>query len=299
MKHASPPVLAAVLMLHALPAMAEEGLAPASGSAVNLASALGKQVDVRFSGSFAKGRLAAPDIDGVIIYELPPGKICLFGQGKGLDAENPALAEFANPNGGGDICVALADVSLRLPPRQQAEAGAPPPPFYSTDRTSCSWIWEKGKGIGLWTESCKFDTGLWDVIYDGAKDLFALRVDAGEPYPVLRQFRKAGGAQALLPELKASGLVLDDAECVMAQVADQPSPPGWTAWQVVPTGKRKEAFDSVVQVEVPEPPCGEIGYRVDLVGFFMVNDARPDRVLYVNLGQDGTMIDIGSITLGD
>ena len=85
----------------------------------------------------------------------------------------------------------------------------------------------------------------------------------------------------------------------MAQVSDQPAPPGWTAWQVVPVGKRKEAFDSVVQTEVPEPPCGELGYRVDLIGFFMVNDANPDRVLYVNLGQDGTMIDINSITLGD
>ena len=66
-----------------------------------------------------------------------------------------------------------------------------------------------------------------------------------------------GGCGRTLPALKSAGLVLDDAECVMAQVADQPVPPGWTAYQVVPTGKRKAAFDSVVQVEVPEPPCGD------------------------------------------
>lgn len=296
MKHALPAVLA-TLLLSALSAQAEEVAVPASGAELNLAAALGKQIDVRFSESFAKGRLASPDIDGVVVYELPEGKLCLFGQGKGLDPEVPALAEFANPNGGGDLCVPLADVSVRLPPQQKAEAGAPPAPFYATDRQNCSWVWETGKGIGLWTERCKFDTGVWDVIYDAEKDHFALRVDAGEPYPVLRQFRKAGGAQALLADLKSSGLVLNDAECVMAQVADQPAPAGWTAWQVVPTGKRKEAFDSVVQVEVPEPPCGEIGYRVDLIGFFMVNDTTPDRVLYVNLGQDGTMIDINSIRL--
>lgn len=299
MNHATSTFIAAVLMLCPLPAGAGDILLPASGASLNLKAALGKQVDVRFSENFARSRLAAPDIDGVIIYELPSDKICLYGQGKGLDPADPALASFANPNGGGDICLPLADVSLRLPPQEQAEPGTPPAPFYSTDRKACTWVWEKGKGISLWTERCKFDTGLWDVIYDEANDLFALRVDAGEPYPVLRQFRKAGGAPALLADLKSSGAVLDDAECVMAQVSDQPAPQGWTAWQVVPTGKRKEAFDSLVQIEVPEPPCGEIGYRVDLIGFFMVSEAKPDRVLYVNLGQDGTMIDINSITLGE
>jgi hypothetical protein len=296
MKHLSAAVIAAALMLS--PAGAEQALVPAGGSSLNLKAALGKQIDVRFSESFARDRLAARDIDGVIIYELPPDKLCLFGQGKGLEPDAPALASFANPNGGGDICVPLADVSVRLPP-QTTEPGAPTGPFYSTDRKSCQWVWKKGKGLSLWTEQCKFDTGLWDVVYDEANDLFALRVDAGEPYPVLRQFRQAGGAAALLPALKASGLVLDDAECVMAKVEDQPAPPGWSAWQVVPTGKRKEAFDSIVQIEVPEPHCGELGYRVDLVGFFMVNEKHPDRVLHVNLGQDGTMIDIASITLGE
>ena len=296
MKHVLGTILAILLL--AAPAAADQTVVPAASSALNLRAALGKQIDVRFSESFAKDRLASTDIDGVIVYELPEGKLCLFGRGNGLEPDKPEFAAFANPNGGGDVCVPLADVSVRLPPLQ-AEAGAPPAPFYSTDRKGCKWVWQQGKGIGLWTEQCQFDTGLWDVVYDADRDLFSLRVDAGEHYPVLRQFREAKGAQALLPALKASGLVLDDAECVMAQVADQPTPPGWTAWQVVPTGKRKEAFDSVVQIEVPEPPCGELGYRVDLIGFFMVNDARPDRVLYVNLGQDGTMIDIGSITLGE
>lgn len=298
MKHFSAAVLAAALMLAPASAVAEEVLVPAGETGLNLKAALGKQIDVRFSESFAAGRLAARDFEGVIVYELLPDRLCLYGQGKGLDPDAPKLAEFANPNGGGDICVPLADVSVRLPP-QIARPGAPDAPFYSTDRKNCSWAWKQGKGVGLWTEQCKFDTGLWDVIYDEAKDMFALRVDAGEPYPVLRQFRSPGGAAALLPVLKAQGLVLDDAECVMAQVADQPAPPGWTAWQVVPTGQRKAAFDSVVQIEVPEPPCGELGYRVDLIGFFMAHEKDPDRVLYVNLGQDGTMIDLASITLGE
>jgi hypothetical protein len=83
----------------------------------------------------------------------------------------------------------------------------------------------------------------------------------------------------------------------MAKVADQPEPAGWSAWQVVPTGKLKEAFDKEVQEQIPEPPCGKLGFAVDSVGFFMVKDDAPDRVLYANLGQDGTMIDLASIRL--
>ena len=298
MKQISFAVLAAVAALSATPAAAEDPLVPASGASLDLRAALGKQIDVRFSESFAKDRLASRDLDGVMVYEVLPDKLCLYGQDRGLDAGSPALAAFANPSGGGDVCVPLADVSVRIAP-QVPDASAPAAPFYATDKTNCSWNWKQGKGVGLWTEQCKFDSGLWDVVYDAGKDLFALRVDAGEPYPVLRQFRQEGGAVPLLSDLKARGLVLDDAECVMAQVSGQPAPEGWTTYQVVPTGKRKEALDSVVQVEIPEPPCGELGYRVDLIGFFMVNVANPDRVLYVNLGQDGTMIDLASIRLGD
>lgn len=280
--------------LAAAPAAAADTLVPAGEALPELRAALGKQIDVRFSEGFAKGRLASPDVDGVIVYGLRDGKLCLYGDGKGLDANAPALAAFASPAGGGDVCVPLAEVSVRVAPHQPVD-GASPVPFYSTDKTACSWVWKQGRDLGLWTETCKFDTGLWGVNYDPAKDLFALSVDAGEPYTVLQQFREEGGPAALLPALKKQGLVLDDAECVMAKVADQPAPKGWTAWQVVPTGKRKEAFDAVVQVEIPEPPCGRLGYAVDSVGFFMVQDDHPGRVLYANLGQDGTMIDLASI----
>ena len=286
--------LAALLLIGGSPARAEEALLPAADVLARLPAALGKQVDVRFSEAFAKDRLLARDLDGLVVYELPPGKICLFGQGKGLEPTAPGLSAFASESGGGDVCVPLADVTLRYSP--QLAPGAPPAPFYATDKTACRWVWKQGKGIGIWTEACTFESGAWDVVYDAEKDLFALRVDAGEPYTVLQQFHTGGGGAAVLPELKAKGLVLDDAECVMAQVADQPVPDGWTAYQVVPTGKRKAAFDSIVQVEIPEPPCGKLGYSVSSIGFFMTSEAHPGHLLYANLGQDGTMIDLASIT---
>ena len=294
MKHALCAVLAVTALASATSARAEPGWVPAGDALARLKPALGKQVDVRFSEAFAKDRLPAREIEGVVVTELPEGKICLFGQGKGLEPTDAAFASFAGPEGGGDICVPLADVEIRE--LAQATNGEPPAPFYATDKKACAWNWVEGRDMGLWTERCNFDTGLWEVAYDAAQDQFALSVDRGQPYRVLQQFH-AANAVALLPELKAKGLVLDDAECVMAQVADQPVPDGWSAWQVVPTGKRKEAFDSVVQIEVPDPPCGELGYRVDSIGFFMAKEGAPGRVFYANLGQDGTMIDLASLTL--
>ncbi|WP_373506136.1 hypothetical protein [Aestuariivirga sp.] len=292
MKHAL--VASLLLAASSCAAMAEELIVPATDPSLVFTFAIGKQINVRFADSFAKGRLQQADVDDLVIYELPDGKICLYGQHKGIDPAAPELAGFARPESG-DFCVPLSDVSVKVVP--QSAEGAPNAPFYATDKKSCAWVWNRGKGIGLWTETCTFDTGRWDVHYDEVNDLFALRVDAGEPYPVLRQYSNAGGIEALIPDLKAKGLVLDDAECLLQPATDQLAPPGWSAWNVMPSGKRKEAFDAQLQEEVPDPPCGELGLAVDHIGYFMVSNDNAERVVHVNLGQDGTMIDLGSITL--
>ena len=46
---------------------------------------------------------------------------------------------------------------------------------------------------------------------------------------------KDGVIAAIGPDIKGKGLVLDDKECVFAPSTDQIPPPGWTAWEVVPT----------------------------------------------------------------
>ena len=61
MKQVSFAVLAALAALSATPAAAEDTLVPAGGGSLNLRAALGKQIDVRFSESFAKDRLTSPD----------------------------------------------------------------------------------------------------------------------------------------------------------------------------------------------------------------------------------------------
>ncbi len=292
MKHLT--IIIATFLLLAGIARADEQLFRLDDPGINLAFALGKQVNVRFAESFITGRLPKADYDGLVVSEAPDGKVCLFGREQGIDPALPALKDFARADAG-DICLARAEVSVRV--EQQAKDGAPPVPFYSTVKASCRWVWKTGQAIGVWTEDCRFENGHWEVNYDAVNDWFALRVDDGEPFAVLRQFRMDGGPEALLPDLKRRGLVLDDAECVFVPSTDQMAPAGWTVWDVEPVGKRKQMFDGLAGDEVPEPPCGELGMAVDYVGFFMVHKDFPGRVLYVNLGQDGTMIDLGSVTL--
>lgn len=281
----------------ATPAMADgASLVRFDDPAVFFPAALGKQVDIRFSDTFVAAHLAKADFDGVILSQLPDGQACFFGREQGLDPDDPKLAGVAKGDAN-DLCVPRGDVAVRVAATPQA--GKPAMPFYSTDKALCSWAWKEGKGIGVWTEDCKFDTGRWAVDYSEADDSFALSVDGGDPFPVLRQFHVAAGQgpEGLLPGLKDKGLVLNDAECVFKPSTEQLAPAGWDVWQVVPIGKRKEAFDNNPQDEIPEPPCGDLGYAADSIGFFMTDKDHPDRVLYVNLGQDGTMIDPFTVQL--
>jgi hypothetical protein len=293
MKHAL--AMCAALVFHTGFAAAET-LVRLDDPSLNLTSALGKQINVRFAEGFAKGRLPRTDYDGVVVSELLPDRVCIFGRPQGIEPEAPAMAGFGR-EAEGDVCLPPGDVSVKV--NAQTADGAPAVPIYNTDKTSCVWSWKAGKRIGLWTEDCQFDNGRWDVAYDETLDLFALRVDGGDNFPVVRHWTKEGGLtpEALLPELKAQGLVLDDAECVFQVSEEQAAPAGWTQWHVKPVGKRKEAYEAQPADEVPEPACGPLGYAVDFIGFFMVHKDHADQIVYVNLGQDGTMIDLPSVTL--
>lgn len=290
-------LLALAAALAATPALAAEPtLIRFDDANTFFQAALGKQVDIRFSESLASGRLPQTDYDSVVLSQMPDGKACFFGQNVGINPEDPKLADVEKGIAG-DICVARADVSVKAPPAEAADR--PARPFYTIDKANCAWRWSAGNGIGVWNEDCRFETGHWEVTYDAAHDHFALSVDGGDPFPVLRQFRVAAGQGPadLLPDLKAKGLVLNDAECVFIPYTEQMSPMGWDIWRVMPTGERKRRFEGLSPGEVPEPPCGELGFAADNISFFMVRRDHPNRVLYVNLGQDGTMIDPFSVRL--
>jgi hypothetical protein len=185
-----------------------------------------------------------------------------------------------------------------------ALAGQPPKPTDSTDPDHCTWVWQTGGGLGAWTEQCKFDTGLWQLKYDDNPAGFSLFVDDENTGVVLAPFAKPAdaGVEAILPELRQRGLIPDDDECafqpansdVIASIG--PTPRTRAFFEIMPTGKRNKTFDATPEDEVPEPPCGEVGFDPDGIRLFMTDVTHPTGVVYMNLGQDGTMFEPRSVT---
>jgi hypothetical protein len=185
-----------------------------------------------------------------------------------------------------------------------ALAGQPPKPDTSTDPDHCTWVWQTGGGLGAWTERCQFDTGLWQLKFNDTPSRFSLMVDDENTGVVLAPFAKPaeGGIDTLLPELRRLGLIPDDDQCVFQPASSDaiasigPTPKTRAYFEIMPTGARKAAFDATPQDEVPEPPCGEVGFDPDGIRLFMTDVTHPTGVVYMNLGQDGTMFDPGSVT---
>ncbi len=281
-------------------ALADEKIVRLDDPALELSGAVWKTMDVRFSESFAKDRLSSPDVDMLPVTELPEGKICFQdGPEDAIDPASAAFKDFVRADTG-DFCVPRADVSARYTPVEQP-AGAPPPPFYYIDKKNCRWTWVEGKDIGVWYELCSYEGAAVDAAFNDATGELQIKPKNSEeePYTILRQFRAAGGPEALLPELRKKGLTADTDECTFQTIKEPlvPLPEDWTAWEVGPTGKLKDAFDKTPEGDIPEPPCGTLGLAVDYVAFFMVHKGHADRVIYVELGQDVSALDLPSITL--
>ena len=49
--------------------------------------------------------------------------------------------------------------------------------------------------------------------------------------------------------------------------------------------------------EIPDPPCGDYGWSTHGVRYFITDVAHPDRVIYVDTGEDGLMFDDATVTL--
>jgi hypothetical protein len=185
-----------------------------------------------------------------------------------------------------------------------ASAGQPPKPTSSTDPDHCTWVWLAGGGIGAWTEQCKFDTGLWHLKFNDTPSRFSLFVDDENTGVVLAPFAKPAdaGIEALLPELRRLRLIPDDDECIFRPASSDalasvgPTPRTRAYFEIMPTGKRKAAFDATPADDVPEPPCGDVGFDPDGIRLFMTDVTHPTGVIYMNLGQDGTMFDPRSVT---
>lgn len=193
--------------------------------------------------------------------------------------------------------VALAALSaLALPAAALAQ---PPQPTGSSIPGSCTWEWKTGGGLGIWAERCDLQTGVWEPRFEASLPGFVLTIDGKAEGTILHVFDKPADAEvsAILPALRAKGYIPDDDECVFEPAAIRPAPRTIAFYEIKPVGARKEAFDATPEDEVPEPPCGEYGWSTHGVRYFLTDTRFPERVVYVNIGQDGTMFDDATITL--
>jgi hypothetical protein len=206
------------------------------------------------------------------------------------------------------VWIAAAVVAFSTP----AAAQQPPRPSESTDPDHCLWRWWSGAlpmggSVGAWTEACEFATGLWELDFDGALPGFWLTVDGHEQMPVIQVFAKAADADiaAILPELRRRGYIPDDEECVFKPASEETlktigsAPRTLAYFEIMPTGARFAALEATPADEVPEPPCGAYGWSTHGVRAFMSDVSHPDRIVYIDLGQDGTFFDPKTVTLVD
>lgn len=180
-----------------------------------------------------------------------------------------------------------------------AALAQPPMPATSSVPGACEWQWMTGAGIGIWAERCDLATGVWTPRFDESLPGFVLTIDGVAQDTILQAFEKPAEAavDAILPALRARGHIPDDGDCVFEAAAIRPAPRTIAFYEIKPTGARLAAFEATPADEVPEPPCGDYGWGTHGVRYFMTDTRFPDRVLYVNTGQDGTMFDPASITL--
>ena len=175
----------------------------------------------------------------------------------------------------------------------------PQEPTGSSVPGQCKWEWKTGGGIGIWAERCDLETGVWEPRFEASLPGFVLTVDGEDEGTILQVFTKPADAEvsAILPALREKGYIPDDDECVFEPAAIRPAPRTIAFYEIKPVGSRKEAFDATPEDEVPEPPCGEYGRSTHGVRYFLTDTRFPERVVYVNTGQDGTMFDDTTITL--
>ena len=176
------------------------------------------------------------------------------------------------------------------------EASRPPRPDWQTDAGRCSWHWREGGGLGLWTETCRLSTGLWQVSWDAGRSAFVQRHEGDVIGIVVQSWPLPGdtGVQALTPALTRAGQLAAHADCQWKPVALRPAPRTTSFFVLSPAAP--QALGPTAQGEVPEPLCGPYGASTHGVRYFIVDLRWPGLAVFVDEGQERPMFDAASIT---
>jgi hypothetical protein len=179
-----------------------------------------------------------------------------------------------------------------------AAADRPAPPASRVDPAACTWVWAEMAGFGLWTERCALSTGLWRIVADPKLPGLVLMADDTPMLVAVQAFAKpaAAGIEAILPALVQGGYVPAD-DCVFAPVALRPAARTVATFEIVPVGARLAAFEATPEDLIPDPPCGAYGWSTHGVRCFVSDLRRPGTILYIDEGQDGTLIAPETLTV--
>lgn len=172
----------------------------------------------------------------------------------------------------------------------------PAMPEWQTDSHNCSWHWREGGGIGLWAETCRFNDARWQVVWDDDLAAFVTKNDDTVIGLAVQAFTLSGGASiATLSETLVEAGSLDaNHACIWQTSALRPAPR--TIVFHILTPMDQAALRPTVSGDIPDPACGPYGASTHGVRYFMTDLRLPDRVVFVEEGQERPMFDPLSIT---
>lgn len=177
------------------------------------------------------------------------------------------------------------------------EAGRPAIPSWATDDAACEWQWREGGGFGLWTEACTLGPGHWDIAWDDTSRAFWQRLDAAPAGRVIQGWilDSSGGIDPLAGVLRDSGDLPSEAGCVFRLDDAGPMPVGPdTQWFTLAPEAVWPAEDAA-QDQVPDDPCGAYGISASGIRHFLTDPRWPDRVVFVDFGQERPKFDPASL----
>lgn len=197
------------------------------------------------------------------------------------------------------LVMALAVLAGCGQTQRHADRGSTPVPALAAVDTACRAEILRAHGLQVEAQDCRYSTGRWRVRADDVLPGFALWRDDQRVDTVIHILRKPADAPlaSVLPALAERALVPPD-DCVFVDAAARyPVPDRRRHHEIRPQGRRLAQLLATPADQVPDPPCGEYGASTHGVRYFVTDVRHPTRVLYVNLGQDGTQIAPSSIRI--
>lgn len=169
-----------------------------------------------------------------------------------------------------------------------------PPPDTGLVAAGCVWERVSGGGLEVRAQACDLTTGRWRVVWEPRRQGFELRVDERLQALVVQPWSlpPGGGPGGIVAALKAAGHLTGASDCQLVPAKFRPLPRQATSFVLAPAAPVPSV---TLSGEVPEPPCGPYGASTHGVRYFVFDLRQPDRLIFVDEGQDQPMFDPSSI----